>query len=84
MASVYLPRSRGKPGKRGEMTLGKKERRTHLEDVGDSRLRSEDQPRIGLDVGVFSRFLLRRVLPVCCAVAMTSGPKKRTATEMNS
>lgn len=52
------------------------EGRAHLEDVGNSGLRSEDQPRVGLDVGVFPRFLLGGVLPVCCAVATPSRPRK--------
>lgn len=36
------------------MTLVARDGRTHLEDVGNSGLCSEDQPRIGLDVGVLS------------------------------
>lgn len=54
MASVYVSGSRGKTGRREEMTLVAREGYTHLEDIGDSGLRAEDQPRIGLDVGIFS------------------------------
>lgn len=40
-------------GKREGMPLVAREQRTHFEDVGDSGLRAEDQPGVGLDVGIF-------------------------------
>lgn len=40
--------------KKGEMTLEAREGHTHLEDICDSGLCPEDEPRIGLDVGIFS------------------------------
>lgn len=77
MASVHVSGSGGKTGRREEMTLVAREGYTHLEDIGDSGLRSEDQPRIGLDVGIFSCFGLGCVLPVCCPGAVNSQEKSR-------
>lgn len=34
--------------------LAASEGRAHLEDIGDGGLCPQDQPRIGLDVGIFS------------------------------
>lgn len=42
------------PGRRG----------THLQDVGDGGLSPQDEPGVGLDVGVLGRFQVRGVLPV--------------------
>lgn len=36
------------------MALEAREGHAHLEDVCDSGLRPKDQPRVGLDVGIFS------------------------------
>lgn len=58
------------------MILVAKEGPTHLEDVSDSGLCAEDQPRIGLNVGVFSCFWLGCMLPVYCTVAITSKPRE--------
>lgn len=77
MASEYLSGSRGKAGKTEESALVARAGRTHLEDVGHSGLRAEDQPGVGLDVGVFSRFLLGGVLPVCGAVASRPREERR-------
>lgn len=54
MFSVYVSESGRKTERREEITLVAREGHTHLEDVGDSGLRSEDQPRVGLDIGIFS------------------------------
>lgn len=54
MASVYVSGSRRETHRREQVAPVASEGYTHLEDIGDSGLRSEDQPRIGLDVGIFS------------------------------